>query len=388
MTTPETPIETSITQLEEHMTPSQNADLVQILEVGEELKKRGQELGEYWWKRNSWEVFRNRCEKYGTLFEQRKELYSNELDSISYNSRSSQLKQKFQDEFLFEYVIYDTNCIASPSSIDDLVVGYNVIMGEFEKTGRLPAQMILKDEHISKNKFKNLINILTAQWWIGWWMRLVLSKTPIYNSWIELLAKMIEATWWLWRGSKLGLEMCEFGDEWLKSLCDAIANTWWLREWVGISALGNDFSPEWMINFNTLLWPTRWISKGGILEIGWEHLDDKWIKIFCDAVVNSGGIKEWVYLNLQESSFGSKWAQEIVSMFERTWWYKTGVFLKLYGTKIWNKWIECIVDYFEKIGWIPVLSGVSLNWCADNLTPKLNDRITRLNNMRKGQILV
>jgi hypothetical protein len=50
MKTTETPIETSIHELEKYLALAQNANLAEILTVGEKRKKEGEVMKQKWWE--------------------------------------------------------------------------------------------------------------------------------------------------------------------------------------------------------------------------------------------------------------------------------------------------------------------------------------------------
>jgi len=107
MNTVETPIEISIHELEKHLTPSQNANLVKILEIGEEWKKEGEELKQERWEHGKTDNYRFLWKLFSQLKDQWEVSQMVKLDKIGYFSRSTQVKNKFVNEFVEDYIIYD-----------------------------------------------------------------------------------------------------------------------------------------------------------------------------------------------------------------------------------------------------------------------------------------
>jgi len=132
LNTTETLIEKSITQLQEHMTPAQSANLAWILQVGENWEEEAEELREEWrdWGHTG-EQFRERFKDRAAFVLQREEENKAILASYGYDSRSAVMKEKFHTRFLSNYLLYNDVY----KTRDDEIMGFDI-----EETLRRIAQ--------------------------------------------------------------------------------------------------------------------------------------------------------------------------------------------------------------------------------------------------------
>ncbi len=301
-----------IQPLQEHMTPSQNANLVQILEMGQVWKEEGERLEMERWTSGAYNGrnFSNRLRSLEWLLSLRQKEYEAVLTSINYFERGKSSQQKFIKEYVEDYLIYYTPY--SPSGyIRDL--RYSEIITQPDLIVANRNSITLDTEDVWCEWVKYVCDLIERTWWFREWIHVNLSQSNMRFDSVEFLSQTILNTWGLQRWVKLWLDFAKLSSEWFTKLAESICKTWWLREWVEISLFGTYMSVMCGITIAKMIRDINWLKKWVSLDLTRNHIKDTWTIAIAEAIKETWGLPEWVLLNLSGNQI---WSQGVIAIIE------------------------------------------------------------------------
>ncbi len=300
MKTTETPIETSIHELEKYLALAQNANLAEILMVGEKRKKEGEVMKQKWWEwGKTWDEYRARRGAYDTLCTKREKKQHKHLEKIGYFGRNGMPKKKFLHEFAQTAILYDDKLVAWSSEKTE-IKWLDAVLTHLREWPKEWVTLKLRDNNLWPDWAKYLAEALEKTWWLRAWVMLDLYNNNLWPDWAKYLAEALEKTWWLKEWVTLKLRSNNLWPDWAKYLAEALEKTWWLRAWVTLELRSNNLWPDWAKYLAEALEKSWWLKAWVTLNLwwNWNNLWPDWVKYLAEAIEKTGWYPKWARVNL------------------------------------------------------------------------------------------
>ncbi len=373
------------------MTPSQNANLVNVLVVGEKRKEEGDRLEREWWDRCDGNEFRSRQKHYPYLVELWKMKYHKELRSLWYFTRSEQARQKFLQEFAMKMIIYDRDLYNKWNVIQHSSTEIKSLSATFQylrRNRKMPQLVNLENKSLTDESIKVLMEAYTQQWWLSVWGSLELSRNSFTTVWAKHISDMIEKTWWLKAWSNILLEGNSIADEGVTMIFEAINKSWWLCRWSVLDVGSTRMSDEGVKSFSKMLIETGWLREWVWVNFGNNLIGYEWVESIVEALEATWWLREWVKLSFEDCGISDQWVKVLVDCLIRTWWIPNWAHVDLQHNPYSMDAIEYIVEVFEKSWSLGNLSVIQLTIPRWGERKKNYARITEINARMNGKIII
>ncbi len=375
-----------INTLEAHMLPSQKANLVQILEIGEKRKEEGERMKEKWWEgSNNWDEFSRRWAGYNDLTKLRLKEHNNELLSIWYFAWNEVTRSKFLEQYAMYMVIcnekYETPPI--PKEIPYLSTSLDYIKKHNLTPPIISSPNILLDDE----DIRVLCDALISSWWLYKWTILDLGNASSFVGG-KYIADMLLQTWGMKEWSRLSIEWNSMGDEWITAIVDAIKETGWLPIGAILNLGFTSMGIEWVKACANMITTTWWIREWVSVRLGNNTLWDKWALLIANALEATGGLSKWANILLNHCGIWDEWLIGLIKVINKTGWMRNRTRIDLSENSYSFQWIENLLNEIEMSWKLYHWSSILLTKRYNTMSPETLERVQAFNRRMPGEVFV